>query len=1832
MATIGSINVAFTSELSGFQSGVDSVVSSLSGLSSKVDALAQKLSGLSSLSVSISVDSSRLEQASRSVESLRETAAGASATVTVAADTAQLASAGTAVESLGDSIGETSQAAVRARGSLASLVVSTGIVVTSVRQAVSAYADFRSSFLGFITSATGARNAGQAFVLTMRGLRGDVDSLRVIFGATRAGIEGFVSGILSAENVNRLLQGSLGGVLRLFGATDEAVVRSTQAIAGIITEQISHAASHRLVQRSLQLLGSAYDSSTESLARFLTGTSAGRAASAALSTGLQVSARAAVQANAAINATVSQVGRFLTSTQLVGRVAAATGTAFDAVASAASGLLSRASSLDTGMSGVLLRLSLVSQAAVSSIPSLAGMGTAASAVAASVARASASLVPFVGLAARASTVLQVLFAAGRESTSALDFTSVVASTAASTAAIGAFSGAVIAASEGCSVLSGAVGGAAGALSGLVSLFPITAALATAAAVATGRFAEELLHVGQNAQQMGDLADRFGQPVQEIEKLKIAAQSSGVAIQSVVRAQQTFSQNASKVKVGNLGSAQAREAKAAFDQLGISAETLRNSRPEQVFLEVAGEISRIPDATKRTQVAMDLFGRTGPALLPMLKSLEQINEDIGRLGGTISDLDFERFTDVNQSFDRLRTASGAMTDDLAIPFTRMQEAFNNAKAEIIGGLAPLVGAFAEVIADISTPFAVLIEVAGRVVGTLARIAAAAAKLATSFLPFATIAAIFETLGEAFEELWSYVEGLVDRFDEFASAVEESIRPTVEGFVELGESVTEVLNAITRFAGLGNVFGPVSASLIGAAAAFAILTTSTQVYTAVMSVAGVQSVVAAVRTAAAWVAAGVAIAASLVGVAVAAIGVYLASLITATAATIASAAAMHVAWLFALGPLGLLIGAVELAAVGIAALWAVGSGVAEFFSGWGEGTAKIDGATASVEQLAEAAAANQSTGEPGFLKDIEAVARAAGATEQQIEQMKTEAQAAMADMGFEIEEPVGFSAIVATIEEARGEFADLSIRAAKFGQAGADAASKSSEEFNELQRSLADGKISAEEFEAQSAELADSLSESLDAIASGSPEETLKRNLEVFKELDGAVKQAAKSARDLSAGVQIEDSFFPRSEEVKARAKQYADEYSQALDEIKQKLASGGFQQELDARRDQNQQDFDTGKISREEFVRIRAELDSTSAQEQASIAVEDVQRDLDRKNARLKVDLDFADEIRRKLEDAFLSPIQKMEKELTKVALNSELTPLQKEQASTQIKDDARKQLIGESAQAQLTERTQNLSQARNSGLISAETEAYELSKAMDDFASSVGATKTPFQEFASRSADIAKQFGMTGQPLEEVRKNLAGNAEQLAIFESAVKNARDALLQSLGVEKSPQQVFEEQMAKIDEAANATDPAKRITAQEAAQARDAALRKRDESLGVPADMRSQFAQRQAQINEAFAADPAKKAIAENALAIDRRKAAGLDATPAQQLAAGEAQIRASGLEGAELQEALKKNRDSVLQSVGIEKSAMQVREESIRKLQGLNLSAEEAAQANRAIADSFMSAIGVTKTPFEQFSGQIDSIADKFGLSGKSIDEVRDALKGNKEDLELFDRAVKEARDSLLQSLGIEKSPQQVFEEQMAKIEEAANSTDPNKKISAEQRKQAEQAALKKRDEALGAGGEAKNFASQMADRKKQIEEAYGVGGSADPEKYRLAMNEMNKAMPGADPEDPLSQFKDSMKQLEELRTSGVIDDKEFASRKMNLQADLQEGMKPALDNVAQDRRQIDSSDTRSKAGVDTFFRILRGNDNPSLKAQLEIARNTRLLAEAQQEPDAAPVIAQLSAK
>lgn len=1220
---------------------------------------------------------------------------------------------------------------------------------------------------------------------------------------------------------------------------------------------------------------------------------------------------------------------------------------------------------------------------------------------------------------------------------------------------------------------------------------------TVASVASGKFAHSLEDISVEMQSVEQMADRFGATTGEMQILSYAAESARVGMGQLAKASQAFLTNVSKVKIGQLGTENIQEAKFAFDRLGISMEELRNKTPQQVFGLVAEELLKVQDAADRSAIAFDLFGKQAVNVLPALKGLKEAEEDASRLGIVTKEIDFSRLIDAEGSFDRLSQASKAFGRTMVTAFAPIQTGWNNLMAELLGGLSAALGPVRTLFASATKPMQVFMEVVGRIMNIILRGIGVITSFAAAMAAATFLAPAWTALGEAIKWALSYVEQAVDAAQKVADVFTSKMNPSIDESAKPLEKLAFAAKAFVTAIVTGGIASAIMQSFgIQAGAAFTKFAAGIAKVNFASVFGGIIKLlrlltVNVVGAATQWVASFIVMRVGAIAGFVTPFLGSVAAIITGNAAIATSATvtgyAMAAAWV--IGTLGL-----AAVAVGLIAIYQNFDKLYAFFADFGnnvgklftlEGLSEAAGAVAEAIKNAFMTAFNFVSGYfTGFLASIvqaingierpekieassASVADVVKARRSQQEAAVRTSMAAASMVGADtsnIRMPVeDTQAIAKSLSAARDDMVGLSLNAAKFGEGGRKAFLAAKADFDKLQNALAAGTLSPEKFEQEAKKIRANLQKNLSLADVLSPEQLQKSAEDMRKAVDGAFAKIREVMRGQDLGSDLsEDKFFPTSDAIKQQAEKFGQQYQDELVRIETALQNG-----------------ELGK--------------GQSALRAAEQAREEAAAKFSKNMGKVEADVSFANDIRKALEDAFLTPVQKFQKELKKIQENKSLT-------------EAEKSLATVNAQKQMVEGT----------------------------------------------------FGKTaGQSLREKE----------AMFAEAT--AKDKYGRT-------------------------------------------------AFGVAAGSE--------------AAGAARASVERTKLDIEKRQAAGLDATPAQALQAGIDKINdvfgEAGKGTAEYNEAIKKNRDSVLQSVGIEKSAVQVRQEANKRLEGLSLSAGEAAQAQQKISDSFMSALGITKTPFEQFSGELDNIAAQFDMAGQPLDKVRESLKGNAKDLELFDRAVKQSRDNLLASLGVEKTAQQAYEEQIKRIEEAENATDPSKKISAEEATKARIAAARKREEALGADT-ANTRAGRFAQRRREIEEAFGKNGEKNQEAFDSAMKNLRKEGPGATPESPVAAFKESIKELEYMRGSGAIDDSEFAERKLNLQADLQEKLKDSLDMVKPDRRAIEGSDVRSKAGVDTFFRILRGNDNPSLKAQLEIARNTRTLAEASKTPDAAPVLAMI---
>lgn len=143
----------------------------------------------------------------------------------------------------------------------------------------------------------------------------------------------------------------------------------------------------------------------------------------------------------------------------------------------------------------------------------------------------------------------------------------------------------------------------------------------------------------------------GLSIDAIQRLQFIASQTTVSFDSITRAV-----NLLQRELVNGGAS----AQKALGQLGISLHEIDQLSPDQQFGRIAQGISAIEDPAKRTAVAMDLFGRRGADLLPILTQtgaqMDELNERFKQLGGPVSADTVRKLDDLGNSFSALKDAA------------------------------------------------------------------------------------------------------------------------------------------------------------------------------------------------------------------------------------------------------------------------------------------------------------------------------------------------------------------------------------------------------------------------------------------------------------------------------------------------------------------------------------------------------------------------------------------------------------------------------------------------------------------------------------------------------------------------------------------------------------------------------------------------------------------------------------------------------------------------------------------------------------------------------------------------------------------------------------------------------------------------------------------------------------------------------------------------------------------------------------------------------------------------------------------------------------------------
>lgn len=199
------------------------------------------------------------------------------------------------------------------------------------------------------------------------------------------------------------------------------------------------------------------------------------------------------------------------------------------------------------------------------------------------------------------------------------------------------------------------------------------ALGLAAAKEFGSFAEEMEMTSQ----------KTGISVEALQKWNFALNRVGQDVNSLMPGIKKLSTLVTSAFAGD------DKAIGKIEKLGIEVETLRGKNPEQIFIALAGAISKIEDPLERNTALSSTFGKSGLSLIPILGEMATGFADSGKraeeLGLVFSGQAMASASALDDSFDDLSMTMAGFSRTIATTF-------QGPLKDVIVALTDMLGAF------------------------------------------------------------------------------------------------------------------------------------------------------------------------------------------------------------------------------------------------------------------------------------------------------------------------------------------------------------------------------------------------------------------------------------------------------------------------------------------------------------------------------------------------------------------------------------------------------------------------------------------------------------------------------------------------------------------------------------------------------------------------------------------------------------------------------------------------------------------------------------------------------------------------------------------------------------------------------------------------------------------------------------------------------------------------------------------------------------------------------------------------------------------------------------
>ena len=202
-------------------------------------------------------------------------------------------------------------------------------------------------------------------------------------------------------------------------------------------------------------------------------------------------------------------------------------------------------------------------------------------------------------------------------------------------------------------------GKATALANKLKSFVAPAAIAAGVAFA----ANMVRNVANTADELAKLSQRTGIAVEDLSRLRYAANMSGVSADGITSALTRLSRGMADTANGT------GEAMRAFQAMGVEVKnqdgTLRSQR--EVLADIADRFASYEDGAQKSALAQQIFGRSGAELIPLLNGgaagLQAMADESDRLGNTMDGNTARAAELFNDNISRLQTQLGSFAVSL-----------------------------------------------------------------------------------------------------------------------------------------------------------------------------------------------------------------------------------------------------------------------------------------------------------------------------------------------------------------------------------------------------------------------------------------------------------------------------------------------------------------------------------------------------------------------------------------------------------------------------------------------------------------------------------------------------------------------------------------------------------------------------------------------------------------------------------------------------------------------------------------------------------------------------------------------------------------------------------------------------------------------------------------------------------------------------------------------------------------------------------------------------------------------------------------------------------------